>query len=147
MATPVDASAISALVQELSAGRTNTRYHTESQAPPPELLADLDPSRGVIAVVGTERERLVGVAAWHPSAQEQRAHAVLAVAEGWRQADVAPRLLADLGRTALRQGVLAFIAEIVPRNAALRAAARALGLREERDGGRVEIDLRPLLVP
>lgn len=145
MATSVDAGAISDLVRELSAGRTNTRYNSESQAPPPELLSDLDPSRGVIAVVGTDRERLVGVAAWHPSPHEQRAHAVLAVAEGWRQADVAPRLLADLGRVALGHGVLAFIAEIVPRNAALRAAARALGLVEHRDGVEVEIDIRPLL--
>jgi GNAT superfamily N-acetyltransferase len=69
---------------------------------------------------------------------------MLAVAEGWRLTDIGQRLLAEVGHRASGQGVTRFVAEIVPRNAALRAAARALGLPEHRTGVSVEIDVTRL---
>lgn len=143
-ATADDRPAISELLLAMSSARSLTRYHAESLAPA-QILEEIDPDRGVIAVVGRgDVERLVGVAAWTPTDAADHGHVELAVAEGWRQADVATRLLAHIGRNALRRGVLVFTAEIVPRNAALRTAARALGLSERRDGVEVEIDIRPL---
>jgi hypothetical protein len=98
----------------------------------------------VVAVTpGTSGDRVVGLASWAPG-EGDTAQAMLAVAEGWRLTDIGQRLLAEVGHRAVVQGIRTFVAEIVPRNAALRAAARALGLPEQRNGVSVQIDVTRL---
>jgi len=141
-ARPADAPAIDGLLTELGAVRSDVRH---AHVPPlaAALRQELAGGHGVVAEAGA---RLVGVAAWRAAGPE-RASVTLAVAEGFRLGDTAARLLACLGRDAAGHGARALVAEVAPANAALRAAARALGLREHRRGVHVEILLDALAPP
>ena len=144
-ARPEDAEAIGMLVAQLNAERSRTRYHADALVPRADQVGGGNGTgRRVVAVTpGASGDRVIGLASWTPDAGE-RGHAMLAVAEGWRLTDIGQRLLAEIGHRATGQGVTRFVAEIVPHNAALRAAARALGLPEHRTGVSVEIDVTRL---
>lgn len=136
-ARPADGAAIAELVDRLRAERAHSRYHATGVVRGEDAVGC---RRELVAVAG---DRVVGLAGWMPDG-DGRARATLAVAEGWRLTDLGPRLLVELGRHAAAAGVHRFRVEIVPRNAALRAAARALGLPEHRSGVAVEIDVTAL---
>jgi N-acetylglutamate synthase-like GNAT family acetyltransferase len=141
-AQPDDADAVARLLADLAQARSDIRHaHTPPLAA--ALRAHLDGGRAIVADAGAH---LVGIVAWRP-AGPARAAAALAVADGWRQGDVGARLLARLGDEAARDGVAVLVAEVTPVNAALRAAARALGLPERRTGTRVEILLGATVDP
>lgn len=144
-ARPEDADAIGMLVAQLNAERSRTRYHADALVPKADEVGDGNGSgRKVVAVTpGGSGDRVVGLASWAPG-EDGQGQAMLAVAEGWRLTDIGQRLLAEVGHRAVGHGIQRFVAEIVPRNAALRAAARALGLPEHRTGVSVEIDVTRL---
>jgi len=144
-ARPEDADAIGMLVAQLNAERSRTRYHADALVPRADEVGDANGiGRKVVAVTpSTSGDRVVGLASWAPG-EGDTGQAMLAVAEGWRLTDIGQRLLAEVGHRATLQGIRSFVAEIVPRNAALRAAARALGLPEHRHGVSVEIDVSRL---
>jgi L-amino acid N-acyltransferase YncA len=148
-AGPADVDAITVLVDQLVSEGSRTRYHVAGLAPVQEQVRAAVPlGRHVVAVAAEgASERVVGIASWEPEPpgdiSPRTAAATLAVADGWRLGDVGRRLIAEIASRAVGQGIECFTAEIEPRNAALRAAARALGLSEHREGTVVEIDLRP----
>lgn len=137
-----DRHAIADLLDSLSEPRPRTRYHAAELAPRADQLHECPADRGVVAIVGTGAgTHLVGFAAWCPTDDPVCSRAVLAVADGWRMTEVPARMLAAVARDARREGVRCFTLEVVPSNAVLRAAARALGLREHRAGVHVVIEL------
>ncbi len=141
-AYPSDESAVLGLLDRLGAPRIRSRYEAPDLAPPQPDRPGPTLARGVVAVADVGGgDRLVGFAAWHPTADLDVAEAVLAVDDGWRLAGVAERLLSVLADRAARAGVRTFTVEIVPHNAVLRAASRALGFVERREGVRVAIEL------
>jgi len=91
--------------------------------------------------------RIVGLLSWRALGRRRHdtADAVLVVAAGWAGRGVGSALVAAGAREARRQLLRAFVIPVIPRNGALRAAAREAGFRERRITSRtrdeVEISL------
>ena len=145
-AAPTDDTSLVAFLDRLDAARRPSGFEAADLVPPREAFACASsPELGCAFVAVSEPDGLpevVGAAAWCPLASGD-ARAVLAVADGWRLGDVGDRLVAELAASADPRGVRRFVVDVVPHNAALRASARRLGMRERRrtDGRTVLVEI------
>lgn len=72
------------------------------------------------------------LASWHPLSSTSRGVASLSTSEAWAFSGLGTILVATAAWDAIQAGTTAFLVPLIPRNGALRAAARDAGLRERR---------------
>jgi GNAT superfamily N-acetyltransferase len=91
--------------------------------------------------------RIVGLLSWRALERRRpdQADAVLVVASGWAARGVGSALVAAAARGARRRRLKAFVIPVIPRNGALRAAAREAGLSERRITSRARDEVEILL--
>jgi len=131
-ARPEDWPAVEGFLAAQREAHDRSRYFPEGVRPAVEIGVSEDADAATLVATADADARVVGLASWRRLEKDHAAEARLIVGLGWAVHRLGRALLEATVEDARRNGVRVFRVPVEPWNAALRAAARELGLRESR---------------